>query len=254
MSMNLNLNTVIYLALAVFTFVVVCCFLSFRKVFLSSSRLTSVLTDRAYLGTFTPLDLKVRKVSSLDEYIDTKIKPSVSSFSLRDKIRLTRLGFLVDWQVFKAPSLSYLDVKKLSKIPWRFGLVVGDDYEDGLSHTRKDVIVLSRRTLDTYSDSALAKTILHEKVHLYQKKYPKDAQNYVEARNFKRSQHQDKRRRANPDTDGVTYMGPSGAVYTATYREGAKSILDVDYPGGKSQLYEHPYEAMCIESEGILNF
>ena len=77
---------------------------------------------------------------------------------------------------------------------------------------------------------------------------------YIEAKKFRLVNHKDKRKRANPDTDRHTYSDSFGTIYTATYRKNAKSIIDVDYPGGQSQYYEHPYESMSIEAESLLNF
>tara|TARA_Y100000389_G_C17070378_1_gene321683 strand:- start:107 stop:565 length:459 start_codon:yes stop_codon:yes gene_type:complete len=149
-------------------------------------------------------------------------------------------------------SRPFLNTFKFAGVPWKFGLVDGFKYEDGLSHTRNGVIVLSTDTLNNYTDIQLMRTLIHEKVHVYQYLYPTDVKKYIKHRNMKVHSMRTRNDRANPDTDEYIYVDSSGNEYRASYLKYANEIIDVEYKSGNTQFYEHPYESMAITLENIL--
>ena len=166
-------------------------------VFLNKNELSSFLIKDGdnYHKSFHEKDLTVRKVSSIEEYKE-KIRNSTVDFSLYQKERTL---FCVEKLNKTLINIKYpwFDGKKAIRTPWKFGSVVGADYENGLPHTRGDVIILPQVALDNYSQVALMKLILHEKIHIYQKMYPRDVENYIQHNKYykfkKRSEMVDSR-------------------------------------------------------------
>ncbi len=240
-------------------FLIIClsflfCLIYFSKhfEFLNKTKLFKILSHKDYLNTFSKIDLSVRNVNNTQEYIKNKIVPSLSVSNIFEKLRLFSLTLYVDISIFLSKS-NYINKNKLIQIPWKIGIVNGNLYEEGLPHTRNGNIILSRNTLNNNSNKDLAKTLLHEKVHVYQYLYKDETQKYIEKKGFKKLRRREKNVRANPDIDLYTYTDSSGNKYRATYRKNASSILDVKYDAGNSQYYEHPYESMAIELEKIIN-
>tara|TARA_Y100000389_G_scaffold173169_1_gene182164 strand:- start:2796 stop:3524 length:729 start_codon:yes stop_codon:yes gene_type:complete len=222
-------------------------------IFVKSSELFLILKDMNYLNSFSSKDLFVRNVNNVDEYINKNIKQSISNYTFFKKCKLFMLIVYIDIILyFNRYRTSYFDSVKLLGIPWKFGLVTGNLYEDGLSHTRGDTIILSKKTVSNESNSELMRTLLHEKIHLYQRLYPNDAARYIKEKKYFKERVLDNNVRANPDIDNYIYSDKNGIEYKAMYRDNAKRITDVKYNYGNSQLYEHPYERMAIELEKLI--
>jgi len=97
----------------------------------------------------------------------------------------------------------------------------------------------------------LAQTLAHEKVHIYQKIYKDDIQEYLNENNIKliRKRAMNDLGRANPDLDDYIYKDDK-IVYSANYNtEHPKSIEDITYNPKYGQSSEHPFEKMAIEIE-----
>ena len=140
------------------------------------------------------------------------------------------------------------DYSKFNKIPWKFGIINGKLYENGLPHTRGDVIILSKRIIRG-NYKWLIELLIHEKTHVFQKLYPDYASNYIKQNNFVKVGHNKGIVRANPDTDDYTYADMSGNELKAIYKENAKRIKDVII---QDQYYEHPFERMAIDFEKMV--
>lgn len=135
-----------------------------------------------------------------------------------------------------------VEVEKLLNIKWVFALTRGATYENGLPHTRANVIFLS--SLVDESPERLTRTLVHEKIHLYQRMYPEHMMRVIEAHGWRRWKNRQgvPRIRANPDLDPYIYIDPKTespmlAVYTSDTPE---SVDDVHVEYG-----EHPYETMA---------
>jgi hypothetical protein len=124
-------------------------------------------------------------------------------------------------------------------------------YENGLPHTRNDIIFISKKNVDQYSYEKLTKTLIHEKVHVYQKKNKRDTQKYLLANEFTPISYrlEEHMIRANPDLDNIVYQDKNKIHYKATYLANAKTIEDIIYSPHNSQSFEHPFEKMAIYIE-----
>ena len=218
-------------------------------VFLNKNELSSFLIKDKdnYYKSFHEKDLIVRKVSNADEYKE-KIRNSTVDFSLYQKEKLL---FCVEKLNKTLINVRYpwFDGKKAIQTPWKFGSIDGSDYENGLPHTRSDVIILPQVALDNYSQNELTRLILHEKIHTYQKMYPSDVESYIQHNNYykfkKRTEILDSR--ANPDLNEWIYNDSNNNTFIAIYNSNPSNISDVTfYPNNKNNE-EHPFEKMAYE-------
>ena len=69
-------------------------------------------------------------------------------------------------------------------IPWYICCTQGLSYENGVPHTRGNYIIISKEHIKNKDVNELANTLVHEKVHVYQKLYPDDVSKYLEKYNF----------------------------------------------------------------------
>jgi len=226
-------------------------------IFLNKNELASFLiSDKDnYHKSFHEKDLIVRKVSNIDEY-NEKIRKSTSDFSLYQKEKIIVCVEKLNNTLVKV-KYPWFDGKKAIQTPWKFGSINGTGYENGLPHTRSDIIILPQVALDNYSSQELTKLILHEKIHVYQKMYPNDVENYIQYNKY----YKFKKRaeivgsRANPDLNEWTYNDSSNKTFVAIYNSNPTNISDVKFYPNNNNSEEHPFEKMAYEmSETIKLF
>jgi len=114
-----------------------------------------------FFKRMTPADLWARKAVSAKDYLDTYIAAFVE-FTPMEKNRLRKLIAQIQY----APH-----------IPWKFAKVA-TEIEKGYPHTLEDVIILSDVSL-AFDDRHLMETLIHEKVHVFQRKEPAKVANII---------------------------------------------------------------------------
>jgi hypothetical protein len=193
-----------------------------------------------YVMSMTHLDLIARGVKLHKEYL-VRAGGAAREFTEAQKERLERMVERAEkvLQQVEHPIVKY------EVIPWVFALV-SLEYENGLPHTRQDTIFLFPAHLEL-EDDALLELLLHEWVHLYQRKnlaevqerlYEKGYQRWRERRGYPRI-------RANPDVDSYIYVNPLGEVMVSVYSSDRPvSIGDVV---SANALGEHPFEEMAYQ-------
>jgi hypothetical protein len=212
---------------------------------------TILLNDNDnYYKTFTKKDLTVRNVNTIKEY-KLIIKDSVCDLNDSHKYKVKRAVKIADNNIKKLIDSNDniyegVDLLKLYKLKWKLGYVCNNNYEEGLPHTRVDVIIMHINDINNKSINTIAETLVHEKVHIYQKTYKDDIDNYLN-NNFTKIKIRDENDniRANPDMDNTIYSD-GRMVYSAKYLPNADSIRDVRLYNN-SQKYEHPFENMAIK-------
>ena len=143
----------------------------------------------------------------------------------------------------------WFDGKKAYDIKWKFGCV-NTYYENGFPHTvHGKIIILSKFVLNNYTHKQLIKTLIHEKIHLYQNKYKNDVKLYLDKNRivyYKKIDDNDNIR-VNPDTDNIIYKNEDyNFYYKAKFNDNPVDLNDVSYHNNSSK-YEHPYEQMAYE-------
>lgn len=200
-----------------------------------------------YIEQLSLPDLIAQKANTHQEFLNA-ICNAADSFSLSEKAKCLYTCTLADrWIRNKMKQYTGINNQKLANLPWKLSLTRGRVNEEGLPHTRKDVIFLSDDTL-SLSNKELTRTLIHEKIHVYERLFPQDMELWMNASGYKRykrlSEHQ--LARSNPDVDGWTYINPQGLETVVFYRsEKPKGIDDVIYPGAQHPNTEHPYETLA---------
>lgn len=220
---------------------------------LSNTELQDILISNKdkYYDRFSNLDLKVRNVNSCEEYI-MKIKDIYYKCNNDDYYKILNAVNNVD-NVLKKYNIVGFDGNKASNIKWKIGIINNNIYEYGLPHTRYDVIIISYNIINS---NRLKSILLHEKIHVYQKLFSTDIQQYLNANGFSISRKKTDIIRANPDIDEYIYKNNNNQELMCIYNDNPQSILDVIYLPNNNINNEHPFEYMAymIESELSNNF
>ena len=226
--------------------------------FLSKSQTNQILLDNQdkYFDKFFKKDLEVRNVKSIDEY-KKRIKECTCNFSNDEQNKIKQAISNISQKINKIKTVYYknINIDKLNQIPWVIGLICSDEYENGLPHTRNHIILLSKEKMNYYSMNKLEKTLIHEKIHLYQKKYHDEVSTYLNKMGFQKIKLREEKDniRANPDLDNYIYKDNEHNTYKAVYNSNAKDLEDITYYPHDKQNWEHPHEKMAIEFEDIIN-
>lgn len=229
--------------------------------FMTSDDTTKFLTEDPdyYVRNMSMLDLRARKVNSHQEYINN-IAPLSISFTREEQILLTKCAnnadaFLRNTSFYGLSYASYLDGHKIANIQWVFAKTTKHaqneniEYEEGLPHTRAHIIFLSGYVMK-YNELDLTNTLIHEKIHIYQRYNPELFKNILSSIHYKVLDvtHHPKKLyiRSNPDTDGDIYYNVlTGKEIMCIYRsEYPNSINDVIM---NNFALEHPYEQIAYE-------
>ena len=217
-----------------------------------------------YFKSFSTTDLKVRKINEINDYYkileeslcdpDEKTINKVKDYILEIKKRINY--YMKNNSIYEYEyEYEYVNLKKLNEIPWKIGFVCNQNYENGLPHTRGNIIIINKNRLMLNGNMKNMKTLIHEQIHIYQKMYPLDVEYYLKNKNFTKIKKKTKydNIRANPDLDHYIYKDSENNVYKAVYNINPSSIEDIVYYPQNKQFYEHPNERMAIEFETILD-
>jgi hypothetical protein len=217
---------------------------------LSKYELQNILMNNNdnYYNRFTYLDLKVRNVNSIDEY-KKKIKNIYYKCNSVEHSKILNAINKVN-NILKKYNIIGFDGEKASNIQWKIGVINNNIYENGLPHTRGDVIIIPKNILNSYK---LKNILLHEKIHVYQKLYSDDIQKYFINNGFIKSRYKTKNIRANPDIDEYIYKNNNNDEMMCIYNDNPSSILDVSYLPNNDITNEHPLEYMAYKIELELN-
>jgi len=218
-------------------------------IFLNKYELLEILLNNEdkYYDSFFKNDFIARNINNIDEYKQL-IKESVSNFNDAQINKIKKSIESAD-KYFSNLHLDWLDGNKMNNLKWIIGCIKGKSYEYGLPHTRNNVIII------TCNERNLTKTLIHEKVHIYQKYYKDDIEKYINQNKFIRIKKREffDNIRANPDLDNWIYKDHENKIYKALYNNNPESIEDINYIPINNQSYEHPYEKMAIEIENNYN-
>lgn len=219
-----------------------------KIIFLDSGSLFNILIENNdnYYQTFFENDFKVRNIKNMNEYFEM-IQLSVANFSIEEIKKIKKCIKNADL-FFKKINYEWFNGGKCINLQWKLGCIKDKLYENGLPHTRGDIIILTKKHLSEYSEKKLTNTLIHEKVHVYQKKFKLDAEKYIINNKYKKIKKRDTNDnvRANPDLDNWIYKDAQNNINSAIYNENPVSVEDIKYIPQNYQMFEHPYENMAI--------
>ena len=202
-----------------------------------------------YVQGLSEYDLRARKCRSSEEYINriSSVGIDISYFQ----------KYYVGWCANQADSFfenlkhtMYLpDTHGIHNIEWNIAFFEGDEYEDGMPHTRTHIIFLPKKVLD-YSMESLTTLLIHEKIHIYQRYNGEIIDSHLKWQGYAKKRHAstEKLIRKNPDINQFIYTNPSSVeMYMVYNSENPKSINDAK--NNMNTEYEHPYEMISYEIE-----
>jgi hypothetical protein len=198
-------------------------------------------TDK-YYESFSNLDLSVRGLKNLEDYKD-KIKEACHECDNNIIKQLNKNINKAD-DLLREYKCTGFDGEKCANIKWKIGIVDGKSYEGGYPHTRHDVIILPLNLITTNS---FINTLIHEKIHVYQKLYPEDIEEYLKENGFSqyKLRKDEEMTRANPDMNEYLYKDKENKIMMAKYNNNPKSLMDVTVYPNNNYNYEHPFEYMA---------
>jgi len=180
-----------------------------------------------YVKNLSKYDLVARNMKNSQDYINNIVNQCYN-FSERDMIKIDKCSTIAK---------NYFN----NGYKWKFALI-GDIYEEGMPHTRNDIIFLSPKIVNNGEDE-LTKILIHESVHIYQRY--NNMNKYLEENRYTISRRRDSELliRANPDLDEYIYKDRNGNElfykYTSSMPVGINDIIPT--------INEHPYEIMAYK-------
>jgi hypothetical protein len=139
----------------------------------------------------------------------------------------------------------YHDVplKEVANLNWNIALV-NHSYEQGFPHTRDQIIFISPEIVNKRIEE-LTKTLVHEKIHIYQRKNPELMKLILYKMGFK--PHTMRKNipciRANPDVNEFVYLRKGRPMFNCYASLSPKGINDVRLEDQPED--EHPFEMMA---------
>jgi len=182
------MNIYIYIILSIFCVLIVSYVLRKRKTepfqnvyehiyFMEHSETSKFLSkdDDQYVYSLTPIDLYARKAETHKQYLDIISNLSIS-FNSEERQKIFKCvseadAFFKNINFNHITNYKHINGNDIANIKWIFSLTYSKDgkqYEEGLPHTRANIIFLSK-TVMNYTDDSLTSTLIHEKVHIYQR-------------------------------------------------------------------------------------
>lgn len=210
-----------------------------------------------YIKSLSAIDLYARKSKDASEYINNVIQ-CVVSFTPAEQQKIVRCCKKADAFLRNYNYKQILDCSGIADLPWNFALTTkhgNHQYEDGLPHTRENIIFLSRYVInDTIAldknDNELTSTLIHEKVHIYQRYNPQIMSNLLSKLGYKANStllpaKLTELKRANPDLNNTIYVDSNNNLMLFMYKSYTPNgIGDVT---SSNDAMEHPYESMAYE-------
>jgi len=218
--------------------------------FLSGSDTAKFLksdTD-GYVKGLSIIDLRARghsAASGVTDYIQT-VSENVHNFTDLEKRRLIMAAQKADSDLSRKATTP----RELATIPWVIAATNdAGKYEGGHPHTRGNVIFL---TPSIIRSANIVETLIHEKVHVFQRLAKDYMNNYLTKKGFlpyaTRAEFilLNPRLRANPDLDDRIWIDTKTrklflAEYTTEHPASIDDIIQVN------PAFEHPYEAMAYK-------
>lgn len=219
--------------------------------FVSRNKLRELIRNNdSYYERFCASDWRARNALNRQDYVKQVL---TGSFIEEHRLKL-RQAVKRAKQILPSIYVDWFDGGLVSKMPWKIGCIVSEDFENGLPHTIDDTIVLTWTLVDQIELPDLIKLLIHEQTHVFQRKFPKYVRNFMRQYGYRRIKKHTKhdRIRANPDTDGYIYerKGRRTGFKYATNRpvRSLHTLLRRQHP-----RLEHPFEDMAYRVEKLVD-
>lgn len=194
--------------------------------YITRDHLYLLVTNNPYFNNLSQADLAARHANNTREYTSSYVD-AYEEFTHEEKQYIQTLVAEADLKCLKI-------FKGLYKIPWRF-CKLNKTIENALPHTHGDTIILSSAFFNaSINHQKFLKTLIHEKVHIYQRQnrnkceklyaswgfIPYDKPYYDAYLSLKRS---------NPDISHIVYGTSDGPIMQLFTSRSPQSLLE-SYP------------------------
>lgn len=185
--------------------------------FISPEETFQKIVDSNYFNKFTKKDMEIRKCKDINNCKEI-YKKNIINFTDKQKSILINLISKVD-NILKKYKAFY-------NIPWKFSLV-NNNIENGFPHTHLDIIILSTIFFNKPSNMQLS-TLIHEKIHIYQKLNKSKTEKFYNSYNFKKKyKNTSELRRTNPDLDDFVWEYNNISFYSE-YKKNSTNLGDIE--------------------------
>jgi hypothetical protein len=200
-----------------------------------------------YFENMSLLDLIARDFGNADDYKEY-YKSNIKEFTDTEKSKIRN-------SIEKINSICK-KFKNFNSIKWKFAKLCCNT-ENGFPHTLVDIIFLPSNYWE-YPNNHQTETIAHEKIHIYQRKFPLFTSilihkywNY-EVYDLKRKYN---KIRNNPDLNSLIYIRRNSVCYQEYKSDNPTGLTDSKLVKtcSKNEKYEHPYEKMAYTIADIIN-
>jgi hypothetical protein len=201
-----------------------------------------------YIENLTEYDLMSLNATSKEQYLKKSINVA-ADFTEEEKEKLRIACDKADQFFENMIDIPYIDKYKLARLEWRLSKTLNRDYEAGYPHTREDIIFLPEEVL-IIPMKELIRTMIHEKVHVYERLYHDDFTNWAKYNGYipYKKFEEYKMRRSNPDLDGIVYLDNTGKETLAIFNTTTPKNIDQAYypqPGKYGYMAESPIETLA---------
>lgn len=162
-----------------------------------------------HIGSLNEKDLMDRRCNNRKEYKNIYLE-NIGEFSTSQK-NILRSYSEEATKFLNSIKSPYINNKKMNSIPWKFAMT-NNAIELGLPHTRGDIIFIPECKLNRTREKMI-RTLIHEKIHIYQRMYPCLFINTLSKMGYKKLGKINNREiLKNPDTDNSIYLHPDGTI------------------------------------------
>jgi hypothetical protein len=190
--MDMNIIVIMTIIFIIIIIIIIFYLLLFRKTthikYLSINEFKNITNSSDYFNNMNTCDLQVRKSNNMNEYLK-KYQLGYRSFTVAQKTILANIVNIIDNKID-----IYINFKN---IKWIF-VKIDTNLENSYPHTIENVIILSNNFFN-YSIDSQINTIIHEKVHIYQRMYPEYINILYNKWEFKKTDITFNNNRNNPD-------------------------------------------------------
>lgn len=206
-----------------------------------------------YIKNLSIFDLCARKVKNSNIYKNNCIK-CTTDFNKNQIDVITEASKEADKYLNNYNKL--LNGKDIAKIKWNLALTKNNnnyEYEDGLPHTRKNIIFLSDKIIPNTVSHNFINTLIHEKIHIYQRYNPKILENVINKMGFKKTSFKNIKQRSNPDLNNLIYINKNNQKLSCLYKNNKPSSINDVMCLENNNLLEHPYELLAYNIANEFN-
>jgi hypothetical protein len=212
--------------------------------YLNKDELANILKKDSdnYYKKMSKLNLELRDIQDFNSYLLSidKLLYTISNTEqviINNAIKKADIHLKKASKILKKRKFVGFDYDKIKSYPWFIGCGTGKKFEFGYPHTRMDIIILNYENI---YDPDLYKTLMHERIHIYQRLNPNNMKLFLNKYNFIKIKKYQDDNLSNPDTDNNLYS-IDNKIFECKIIKSNDLKLTLDYTNN-NHIYEHPYE------------